>query len=203
MVPASRKKVNISLLIPFLVIAMVFGVTIWNKYRASRELPVLPQVQQPAGKRTAVLFFVADGTRLAREARQLDPCNGIADACLKELLEELVNGPVGELDESLPDGTVINTVRIDGDMAGIDLNKNFSDALQSGSSAEMLAVYSIVDTVAINFPQIRKVKLTINGDPKSLLRHIDLSDPLVPDYTLELTPVPASEKTVAPRVLKK
>jgi hypothetical protein len=193
-----RKKVNINLLIPFLVIAMVFGVTIWNKYRASRDLPVIPQVQQPDGKRSSILFFVADGTRLAREARQLDPCDGVADACLKDLLEELVNGPVGELDESLPDGTVINTVRMEGDQVVIDLNKTFAEALTSGSSAEMLAVYSIVDTVAINFPQITKVKLTINGDPKSLLRHLDLSDPLVPDYTLELPPAPPSTKTVAP-----
>lgn len=197
MAPSSRKRINISLLIPFLVIALVFGATIWKKYRASRELPVVPQVQQPAGKRTVVLFFVADGTRLAREARELEQCND-AVACLKEVLEELVNGPVGEFDESLPDGTVINTVRVDGNLASVDLNKAFAEALPSGSSAEMLAVYSIVDTVATNFPQIAKVKLSIEGDGKSILRHLDLSDPLVPDYALELPPPSPSAKTAVP-----
>lgn len=197
MMPASRKRISINLLIPFLVIALVFGVTIWKKYRASRELPVAPQVQQPAGTRTVVLFFVEDGTRLAREARELDPCDN-ADACLKDVLEELVYGPVGEFDEPLPEGTVINSVHIEGDLAGIDLNKTFAESLPSGSSAEMLAVYSVVDTVATNFPQITKVKLTIDGDAKSLLRHLDLSDPLTPDYTLELPPVPPAANTAVP-----
>ena len=201
MAPVSRKRINISLLIPFLVIALVFGVTIWKKYRASRDLPVVPQVQLPVGKRTAVLFFVADGTRLAREARELDSCDDVT-ACLKDVLEELVNGPVGEFDESLPEGTVINKVRIDGDLAGIDLNKAFVEALPSGSSAEMLAVYSIVDTVATNFPQIAKVKLTVDGDEKAVLRHLDLSDPLVPDYSLELPPTPPSAITAVPLTSK-
>ncbi|MFA7060456.1 MAG: GerMN domain-containing protein [Pedobacter sp.] len=182
-----RKRVNISLLIPSLTIALVFGVMLWQKHRASHEVPPAPQMRQLAGKRTVVLFFVADGTRLAREARELDPCDD-AVICLDDVLEELVNGPVGEFDEALPEGSVINTVRIDGDLAGVDLNRTFADALPSGSSAEMLAVYSIVDTIAVNFPQITRVKLTIEGNDKALLRHLDLSDPLVPDYTLEQPP---------------
>jgi len=198
MVPVSRKRINISLLIPFLVVALLFVITLWNKYRSSRELPAVPQLQQAVGKRTVVLFFVTDGPRLAREARELDPCDDVT-ACLKGVLEELVNGPVGEFAESLPDGTVVNSVRIDADLAGIDLNKAFADALLSGSSAEMLAVYSIVDTVATNFPQIARVKLTIDGDEKSMLHHLDLSDPLVPDYALELSPAPPSPKTAVPR----
>ena len=183
----SRKRANISLLVPFLVIALVFGVILWQKYRASREVSPVPQMQQLGGKRTAVLFFVADGTRLAREAREVGPCED-AVVCIEDVLEELVNGPVGEFDEALPEGSVINTVRIDGDLASVDLNRTFSDALPSGSSAEMLAVYSIVDTITVNFPQIARVKLTIEGNDKALLQHLDLSDPLVPDYTLEQPP---------------
>lgn len=197
MSPGSRRQINVNLLIPFLVIALVFGLTIWKKYRDSRELPAAPQSQQPVGKRTVVLFFVADGNRLAREARELEACSDDG-SCLKVVLEELVNGPVGEFDESLPDGTVINSVRIDADLASIDLNKAFAEALPSGSSAEMLAVYSIVDTVAANLPHIARVKLTIDGDGKALLRHLDLSDPLVPDYTLELPPAPPAAKKSVP-----
>lgn len=184
MAPQQRKRINISLLIPFLVIAMVFGTMIWQKYRDSRQVPVAPKIQPSVGKRTAVLFFVADGVRLAREARELDPCEDTV-ACLNDVLEELLNGPVGEFDEPLPEGTVVNSVRIDGDMAGIDLNSAFVDTLPSGSSAEMLAVYSIVNTVAVNFPQISRVKLSVEGNQSSRLKHLDLSDPLTPEYTLE------------------
>ncbi len=192
-----RKRINISLLIPFLVIALVFGVLIWQKYRASRAVPPKPHLQQPSGARTAVLFFVADGSRLAREARELEPCNETA-ACVKNLLDELFNGPVGELDEALPEGAAFNTVQVAGDMAVIDLNRSFADDLPSGSSAEMLAVYSIVDTVCANFPHIARVRLTIDGAAEARLRHLDLAEPLTPDYTLESGPIAPDADRAAP-----
>lgn len=185
-----RKRVNISLLIPFLVIALVFGLLIWQKYQASREVPPSPQIQQPAAERKAVLFFVAEGSKLAREARELESCDGPA-VCVKVVLDELFNGPVGDLDEALPEGATLNGVRVEGDTAFVDLNKSFADELPTGSSAEMLAVYSIVDTICVNFPQIAKVKLNIEGKGNIGLEHLDLSEPLTPDYSLEQGPVPA------------
>lgn len=179
-----RKQINIGLLIPFFTIALVFGVIIWQKYWDSREVPSEPYMQHSTGKRTAVLFFVADGASLAREARELDPCDNTI-TCVKDVLEELASGPLGEFDEALPEGTVFNRVSINGVLAIIDLNRTFIDTMPSGSSAEMLAVYSIVDTITANFPQITSVKLTIEGDEKVVLNHLDLTDPLVPDYTLE------------------
>ncbi len=189
MLSQQRKKININMLIPFLVIALVFGTMLWQKYRNSQEVPVAPQIQPSVGKRTATLFFVAGGVRLSREARELEPCEDTV-ACINSVLEELLNGPVGEFDKPLPEGTVVKSVRVENDLAIVDMNEAFSRTLLSGSSAEMLAVYSVVDTVAANFSQISRVKLTIEGDPSSLLKHLDLSEPLLPDYTLEQSPSP-------------
>jgi spore germination protein GerM len=183
-----RKRTTISLLIPFLVIALVFGALLWNKYRASRIVAPTPQVQKPSGRRTVVLFFVGEGNRLAREARELEPCSDTT-ACVKEVLDELFSGPVGELDEALPAGSLLNRVRIEGNTVLVDVNRNFIEELPKGSSSEMLAVYSIVDTVCINFPQISHVKLTVEGEGKSVLTHLDLSGPLTADYSLEQQPV--------------
>jgi len=179
-----RKRTTISLLIPFLVIALVFGVQLWNKYRASRMIAPTPQIQKPSGRRTAVLFFVGEGNRLAREARELEPCSDTT-ACVKEVLDELFSGPVGELNEALPAGSMLNGVRIEGATAVVDVNRNFVEELPKGSSSEILAVYSIVDTVCINFSQITHVKLTVDGERKSVLAHLDLSGPLIADYSLE------------------
>ena len=185
MAPHSKKRINISLLIPFLVIVVVFSIMIWQKYRTSQRVPVVPpSQQQQTGKRTVVLFFVADGASLAREARELDVCDDDA-SCLKDVLDELLTGPVGEFDEALPEGTVISTARIEGDLVTVDLNRTFAEGLPSGSSAEMMAVYSIVNTVTANFPAVQRVKLNIDGDQKAQLGHLDLSDPLPADYSLE------------------
>lgn len=195
-----RKRINISLLIPFLVIALVFGVMIWQKYRASREIPPAPQVRQPSTMRTAVLFFVADGTRLVREARELEPCSDTT-ACVKEDLDALFSGSLGGYDEALPEGAALVGVRVEGKTAVVDLNRSFADDLPAGSSAEMLAVYSIVDTVCANDPRIERVKLTVEGDAAATLRHLDLSEPLEPDYTLEKGAEPSAEgRAAAPSI---
>ncbi len=188
-----RKKITISLLIPFLVFVLFFSILIWQKYRSSHEIPVINPHSNTEGSRSVTLFFSADGVRLAREARVLDQCESDND-CLKDVLDELLNGPVGELMEAIPEGTTVNFAGIDGDQATIDFNHAFFDAMLSGSSAEMLAVYSVVNTVAVNFPQVQKIKIDIDGNKHSLLHHLDLSDPLQPDFSLEQLPAQDSEK---------
>lgn len=188
-----RKKITISILIPFLVFILFFTIMFWQKYRSSHEIPVTPPPPSAEGNRPVTLFFVDAGAHLTREAREIDPCDNDT-VCLKSVLDELLNGPVGEFDEAVPEGTVVDSVHIEGNQATIELNRIFSDSMLSGSSAEMLAVYSVVNTVAANFPQILKVKLNVDGKSDTILKHLDLSDPLVPDYSLEQLPVPVPEK---------
>lgn len=191
-----RKRINIGLVLSFLVIALVFGVMLWQKYQASHKIPPAPPIKQPSGSRTAVLFFVADGSRLAREARESEPCDETR-ACIKDTLDALLSGPlVGDYEEALPESTTLNGVRLEGTTAVVDLSRGFATDLPSGSSAEMLAVYSIVDTICVNYPQISRVKLTVEGNASSVLGHLDLSEPLAPDYSLEQASGPAP--TAAP-----
>ncbi|HEY5522775.1 MAG TPA: GerMN domain-containing protein [Desulfuromonadaceae bacterium] len=191
-----RKKITISILIPFLVFILFFSILIWQKYRSSHKVPVSPPQQLAEGSRSVTLFFAAEGPRLAREARRIDPCDD-DNACLKSVLDELLSGPVGEFEETVPEGTAVYAVTIEGNQATIGFNRTFSEAMLSGSSAEMLAVYSVVNTVAVNFPRIQKVKINVDGNSGVILRHLDLSDPLLPDYSLEQSPPPEPEKSSA------
>ncbi|MDD2308627.1 MAG: GerMN domain-containing protein [Desulfuromonadaceae bacterium] len=188
----TRKKVTISIIIPFLVFIIFFSIMIWQKYRSSYEMPATPPEQGANGHQAVTLFFAVDGTRLAREARVLDHCDD-DDACLKNVLAALLNGPVGAFEQTMPEGTAVYAASIDGDQATIEFNSAFSDAMLSGSSAEMLAVYAVVNTVAVNFPKIQRVKLNIGGNTGTILRHLDLSEPLQPDYSLEQPPPPEPE----------
>lgn len=181
-------------MIPFLVFILFFSIMVWQKYRSSHEVSLTPSQQNREGKRAVTLFFADDGPRLAREAREIDPCGDNA-VCLKSVLDELLNGPVGEFEETMPEGTSVETVIIEGNLATIGFSRTFSDAMISGSSAEMLAVYSVVNTVAVNFPQIQKVKINVDGNAGVILNHLDLSEPLLPDFTLEKPPAPEFEKS--------
>jgi len=188
MAPIRRRKINISLLIPFAVVALVFGWLVWQKTQDSREIHPLPQVDQPTATRKVVLFFVVDGVGLAPEARELPSCSE-AEVCVKELLDGLFNGPVGNLDAALPEGALLAGVHLEGELAVVDVTRAFASKLPVGSSAEMLAVYSIVNTVCFNYPQITRVRITIDG-ATSNLNHLDLSEPLLPDYSLEREKTP-------------
>ncbi len=200
-----RKKIHINILIPFAIVALVFSGLVWKKIHDSRQVRPEPQIHEPALSRKGVLFFVADGNRLGREARELASCDG-TEECLEDLLGELVSGPVGDLDEALPGAAEVNAITVVGDLATVDMNRSFATDIPSGSSAEMLAVYSIVNTVCINYPSITRVKINVEGNDKTVLRHLDLSDPLQPDYLLEqpATPgnVPDNSKSSSPAVKK-
>jgi spore germination protein GerM len=188
-----RKKITVNILVPFIVFVLFFSVMIWQKYRSSQEIPVPPPQPSTENIRSITLFFSADGTHLARETRELEPCDNDT-ACLKSVLDELLNGPVGDLVETVPEGVIVSSVRIEGAQATIEFNHLFFEAMPSGSAAEMLAVYSVVNTAAVNFPQIQKVKIEIDGNKTGILRHLDISEPLIPDYSLEISAPIASEK---------
>ena len=188
-----RKKITINLLVPFFVFVLFFSIMIWQKYRSSYETPVTPPQAGETSIRSVTLFFTADGTHLSRETRELEPCDNDT-ACLKSVLDELLNGPIGDLEETLPEGVFVSSVSIEGNQATVEFNHLFSEAMSSGSSAEMLAVYAVVNTAAVNFPQIQNVKINVEGNKTGILRHLDLSDPLVPDYSLELSSPITEEK---------
>lgn len=189
----SKKKISTSLLVPFLVFAIFFSTMFLQKYRSSHEVSPVPASHNTEGRRSVILYFAAEDGWLARESRDIDLCDN-ADACLKRVLEELLSGPIRALVKTVPDGTTVSSARIESDQATIEFSHIFSDAMLSGSSAEMLAVYSVVNTITVNFPQIKKVKINIDGNSAAILRHLDLSDPLVPDYTLERPTPPVPEK---------
>lgn len=193
------RRIGIDIIVPFVLIAIVFGGLFWQKYRQATILPDLPPAQQgDAAVRKVILFFADHEGKLVREARETERCNDSAD-CARSLLEELFSGPVGDYDDLLPEWTSIRSVSLDAATATIDLDKSFADNIPSGSSSEMLAVYAIVNTICANLPEIRQVGIMIEGNPQSRLKHLDLSEPLEPDYNLEVS---ATQSTKPPAALK-
>jgi hypothetical protein len=126
-------------------------------------------------------FAAADG--LGSEVRSLEHCAS-PEECIASLVAELANGPVGELNRAIPPDTLVESVTLSGDTATLALSPSFASGMPAGSNAEMAAVYSIVNTVCRNFPQIRRVAFR-EGDAPPRLGHLDLTDPLTPDFSLE------------------
>lgn len=171
--------------IAFALSAAVLGALILRKYEMSRMKPAPPPHAPEAGRILVTLFFASPGGEgFAREAREIDPCTEPAE-CAEEVVEELINGPVGELSPTLPPTATIRSVRVEGETALVDFGKGFAEGLPGGSHGEMSAVYSVVDSLVFNFPRIKKVKFLLEGEWVESLGHLDLREPLAPDFTLE------------------
>lgn len=182
---SARRGVGV-LIAAFLVLAVFLGAILLRKYEEARTPPPAAAVSPQAGFVTITLFFADDaGEGLVREGREIEPCDETA-ACLESILEELINGPVGDLAPVLPVTGMFNSVTLDGNQATVDFAQELLDALPPGSSSELLAAYAVVNSLAFNYPQVQKVRFTVDGKPLETLRgHLDLRKPLVPDFTLE------------------
>lgn len=183
MKPHGREQL---VLAAFLILAIILGVLVFGKYQASRDLPVTRPEPKPAGTVQVTLFFATpDAEGLAREGRQVIACEALAD-CVKSLVDEVANGPVGNLHPTLPPNAVVRDVRVEGETAVVDFGGDLVAGLPGGSSSEMAAVYSVVNTICLNYPQIKGVKFLIDGaEAETLSGHLDLRLPITPDYSLE------------------
>jgi spore germination protein GerM len=98
------------------------------------------------------------------------------------LVQELIHGPTARGVRTVPRQT-----KIIGSKMGENglLNLNFSPELvhyhPGGSTAELLTVYSIVNTLTVNIPEIKKVQLLFDGNTIETLKgHFDCSVPVSP-----------------------
>lgn len=183
-----KKRTNTKgiLLIAFLLFAVVLGALVFRKYDTAGRKVELPPKAAPVGTFVGTLFFASpDGQGLVREGREVEIAEGVEEG-VESLLDELISGPVGSLAPTLPANARVLGVRVKGEVAQIDFGHELADGVPSGSSAEMAAVYSVVDTVTTNFPQIKSVHFLVDGAAvESLKGHLDLRNPLPPDYSLE------------------
>jgi len=133
-------------------------------------------------KREVLLYFSdREGEYLMGEKREIIKKNQVKEEA-KETISELIKGPKGKLIPTLPPRTKLLTLQInDGGAANVNFNSFLSKDHPGGSTAEMMTVYSIVNSLAINFPQIKRVQILIDGKPiESIAGHLSLKQPIPP-----------------------
>jgi len=142
-----------------------------------------------ANQMEVTLYFVrADGEALAPEKRSIFRTATVNDRA-RQALQALLEGSEAGLQPSVPAGTTLREMYLSDDgTAYVDLSPEFVSGLSEGSSDGVEAVYSIVNTLVVNFPEIQKVKILVGGDEvDDLGGHIDLSHPILPEMGLVST----------------
>ncbi len=133
-------------------------------------------------KKKVLLYFMDDDEEyLIGEKREISRKDQVSEEA-KEMIIELIKGPKEKLIPTLPPRTRLLTLQITKEgVAKVNFNQALSKDHPGGSSAEMMTVYSIVNSLASNFPQIKRVQILIEGKPIETIKgHLSLRNPLSP-----------------------
>jgi spore germination protein GerM len=182
----SRKKGGIGKVFVFLIMV---GVGLFLAYHFRQEImdflsPLLakkPEKKIAAkGKKVVTLFFSEEeGEFLVGEKREISKRDRVEEEA-KETIAELIEGPHGGFIPTLPSHSKLLTLQIDAQgLAKVNFDQTLSREHPGGSSAEMLTIYSIVNSLTLNFPQIKRVQILIDGKVvESIAGHISLKQPV-------------------------
>jgi hypothetical protein len=132
------------------------------------------------------LFFqAADRPGLAIEERSVSFSTDLAGQ-VRAVMEELIRGPRAGLQPTLaPETRVLEVFVSARGVAYVDLSKEARAVASGGSEAELITVYSVVNSLIVNFPALKRVQILVEDRPASTLAgHVDLTRPLPPDMTL-------------------
>ena len=163
------------------LLTVVVGIYLLARYGEKLPFSLIPQKISKTETKTINLYFSdEEGLVLKIEKRELS--KGVLTKEIEEGINVLINGPLGKLTPTIPDGTKLLGVKIKDGVVFLNFSKEISEKHPGGSSAEIQTVYSIVNTVTLNFPDIKKAQILIEGKKtKTLAGHIDISFPLGPD----------------------
>ena len=162
----------------------IFGYLVLFKWtqKPSSRVPVGPGVlalpEQRSVKSIAHLYFTTkENTYLVAEKRELLHSGDPVDLA-KMIIEGLIKGPL-ELMRTLPVDTRLRALFIDqGKTAYVDFNGSVQERHPGGIRSEFFSIYSIVNSLILNIPEINKVKILIAGqESQTLAGHIDIRFP--------------------------
>ncbi len=178
-------------------ICLLLGVIIWRRFFSGGGAGVQTNYRQealpPQEKFEAKLFFITPGTgELIAENRILSQ-PPVLESRIKLVVNELISGPEhGANQTTIPPETQLKDIYLDEKKCVyLDFDAEIKRNHPGGSHAELLTIASLVNTLTTNFPQIKQVKLLINGaEIETLAGHIDTRFPLSP-RSISLTPLPA------------
>ncbi len=124
------------------------------------------------------LYFAdTSGTHLKAQPKQF-PSGLDAHELGLEILEALMAGPsISGLTPTFPVGIQVKTLFItEGKDAYVDLKIANGLFKQADTVTELLGIYSLVNSLTLNIPGIRRVKILVNGtDDASLGNHLSLN----------------------------
>lgn len=185
---SAKKKRKATKLI-MLAVAALLGVAI----AAFLILTYSDMVKSPDGEalakkekiKTTLYFSDANERFLAAETRYI-PKGKNQSGQVAEIVNALVEGPKAGLVRTVPDKSRLINARVDASgVAVINFDSAFLEHHPGGSASEVATIYSLTNSITRNMPEIKKVKILVDGKEMETLKgHIDARYPFAPNMDL-------------------
>ncbi len=154
------KQVFLPILI-IVILTFLAGSFIYYKYQ-NKIYPKLP-IKVKEGITVDLYFAEPNSENLIREKRKVEATGDLTSQS-KQVILELIKGPDTNLTGTIPPGTSLRNLSINHDgIAFVDFSPELTTRHPGGSSAELLTIYSIVNSLTLNFKGIKKVQILVEG----------------------------------------
>jgi hypothetical protein len=167
----------------------------------SKEKPVYYFPAKPTGKPssshpaklesvTVQLFFSdVESDLLVKEKRTIVWKAGDVHNQIRAILAALWDGSLRNLLSPIPSQVVVRGVSVRGSVATISFSSDLVRNHPGGTLAEMHTLYAIVNSLLINIPCLKKIRILVEGKALETLKgHIDCRTP----FTINLSIVKKS-----------
>ena len=168
------------------VLMTVAAVTVSAAGPDRKEAPPSGDSNGPTQKSPVHLYFSdRNGHFLRAEQRAVlhpDDPRGLAGS----IIQALIKGPQRDLLKTIPADTRLNAIYITTDRTCyVDLSEAVRKNHPGGSKSELLTIYSLVNSLVLNVPEIEQVQILIDGNQTlTLAGHVDLELPVKADMLL-------------------
>lgn len=188
-----RTKIILLVTVPVLIIGSLYlrSLVRWTFFERRRppDTVARAQLDQAALQASAgptenvTLYFpsYAEG-KLRGESRPLAMAADPADR-VRQIVLALIEGPKQGAGSALSASAEVRAVFVTSDgTVYLDLSKGVAGDFNPGIESETLAVYSVVDSLAANLRDVKRVQFLVQGQEVDTLDgHADLSAPFTPD----------------------
>jgi len=135
--------------------------------------------QSPDRKIVHLYFSDSDNSFLISEERSFSALIRPEERG-RQILNALMDGPKRALERTIPEGTLLRGFYIlKNHTAYVDLSREIRDRHPGGAQSELMTIYSMVNSLILNIPEIETVKILVEGKEETTLAgHVDLRFPL-------------------------
>ncbi|MBE0478037.1 GerMN domain-containing protein [Candidatus Aerophobetes bacterium] len=175
-----RKKILVffGLLVVSFIAGIIFAPFIQEGSYPLKEW-VDKAIHPPGISRMVILYFSTPEEEVLTPVERKITLPEGTNSQIKAILQELIKGPQDtSYEPTLPAETKIRAAYVRESTIYVDFFSPLTEKHPGGTSAELISIYSVVNTLLENFPAYSQVQILIDGKPQQTLAgHIDIRGP--------------------------